>query len=413
MAVTGKIEECTDEACAGGVRQLLFQNFSKGILVAFLLLAGCDGSKSAGTQPATAGRPEPETQTSLASQAAIASQSAPADMTATASRPRTLPATVESDVKKPSSVPDQPGPSRTAPASAEKPDVKPPPQTAAAKPPDEKPAGPERILALDVQISIGPYGVLDVTETYRIFSEGKVFRRGLTRELPRPPDDDSHKVPPQISLTVLDASMDGKAAKWQMKNHGRFRWIFITAQDDDAALGNGEHVFVIKYQVDGQIAPDSRLEELVWTATGNWPFATDRISVSIKPPGKPASRPASAPVLPDEFSMESAADESSPQSAKTPASSSAASPASSSTGAAGRAATSPAVKPPAQKKSPPLYEGKVVSGGKEKTFQPLVQADGSILFQLSGPLKKGDWLVIVVRYPPPSSRPAETPAATK
>lgn len=373
------------------LRRKLRHNFWAAVLVAVVLLAGCGGNKSTSSQPATA------SQTELTTQSSSASQSGPAEQIAGEDQPTTVPQKTPIEIEKPASLT-----AKTAPAPpAEKPGTKPSPPALASKPQEEKSAGPERILSLDVQIIIDPQGVMNVTETYKIFSEGKLFQHGLIRELPRPPNDDSHKPPPAVNMTVREASIDGKAAKWQMKNHGRFRWVFVSYEDEETPLTSGEHVISLKYRVEGQVASDSRLCELIWTTTGNWPFTADQVSTLVKLPGQPASQPATPPTEPDDAAEEIEEEEAATDAPQTQSSAASSVPATHTTTATAAGNVASAPHKHLRKKTPSPYEGRIVSGnGKEQAFQPIVQSDGSILFLPVEPLKKGHWLVISVRYPP-------------
>ncbi len=145
--------------------------------------------------------------------------------------------------------------------------------------------GIERILAFDSGIVISADGSIEVSERIRVHSKGIDIRRGIMREIPTIYENGGRKV--LVPLTILAVERDGYAepySEYPLQNG-----VGLRIGSADYFLEDGEHEYLIRYQVERQIGRFADWDELYWNVNGNsWEFRIDRVSCTVQLPGSPA-----------------------------------------------------------------------------------------------------------------------------
>lgn len=140
----------------------------------------------------------------------------------------------------------------------------------------------ERILAFDVVATLGADGMLEVTESILVETDGT--RRGLLRDIPL-----RSTIPPGLQrwdqLRVLGVARNGAAepyAREPLTNGLRLR-IGQAA----VVLPAGPHRFDITYRIGPWLRQRGEEDELFWNVTGQgWPLPIERASFALAlPPG--------------------------------------------------------------------------------------------------------------------------------
>lgn len=140
----------------------------------------------------------------------------------------------------------------------------------------------ERITNFDVAINVQKDGDISVSETINVVSEGYQIQRGIFRDLPRNYLKDGRTLP--YSYDVKSVTRDGNKEPYAIEKDGNaFR---IRIGDVDVYIANGEHRYVIDYEVKNQTRYFPGYDEIYWNVTGNyWNFPIERASATITLPG--------------------------------------------------------------------------------------------------------------------------------
>ncbi len=144
----------------------------------------------------------------------------------------------------------------------------------------------ERIADFASDIEVAPDGILTVTETIRVETQGVRIRHGITREIPteyRTPSG----APLSVHLHFLGARLDGASVPYRIEEVTSGSRMRIGRAD--TLLAPGPHVFTITYTVDHELGFFSDHDELYWNVTGNfWRFPIDHAEALVRLP--PAAR---------------------------------------------------------------------------------------------------------------------------
>lgn len=145
----------------------------------------------------------------------------------------------------------------------------------------ETPPAGERILSFASDIQVNADGVLDVTETIRVRSEGREIRRGIYRDFPTRYYRSGRTV--RVGFDVESVERDGRAEPWSRERIDN--GIRVRIGDADVMLPDGEHSYVIRYRTTRQLGFFDTHDELYWNVTGNgWIFPIDHAEARIRLP---------------------------------------------------------------------------------------------------------------------------------
>ncbi|MFZ0791937.1 MAG: DUF2207 domain-containing protein, partial [Chromatiaceae bacterium] len=139
----------------------------------------------------------------------------------------------------------------------------------------------EEILLFQSDIAIGQDGVLTVTETIQVNSEGQQIRRGIFRDIPNSFQDARGRIR-RNSFDLISVLRDGEPDGYRIERGSNFLRIYIGKED--VLLEPGVHSYRIAYRTDRQIRQFDTQDELFWNVTGTewlFPIAQARAEVSL------------------------------------------------------------------------------------------------------------------------------------
>ena len=138
----------------------------------------------------------------------------------------------------------------------------------------------ERILSFHSDVRVFPDGMIEVTETIRVRSEGKQIRRGIYRDFPIEYEDrlgNSYN----IKLEPLAVLRDDQREPFHTVRSGRDVRTYFGRSN--YFLEDGEHTYVFRYRANRMLGFFDQHDELYWNVTGNnWAFPIDKASATIR-----------------------------------------------------------------------------------------------------------------------------------
>jgi hypothetical protein len=147
----------------------------------------------------------------------------------------------------------------------------------------------ERVANFHADITLTPDGVLHVTETITVISEGDRIRRGIFRDFPTiytHPESGSRV---RVSFDVSSVTRNGRDEPYAMESIQNGRRVRIG--NADIFLEPGRHTYTIAYTSDRQVGFFTDYDEVYWNVTGNgWEFPIDSASAELHLPAGAAIR---------------------------------------------------------------------------------------------------------------------------
>jgi uncharacterized membrane protein len=125
-------------------------------------------------------------------------------------------------------------------------------------------------------------GRLSVTETLRVSFPG--FKHGIFRffDLHDPNDSRVRLKPQDIAVT-----RDGQVEPFEVLTEGRGRYRNLKIGSASETM-SGEHVYVIRYDIDGVLAPDGDGSQFYWNLVpGGWQMPIERSHLTVHLPAEP------------------------------------------------------------------------------------------------------------------------------
>jgi uncharacterized membrane protein len=125
-------------------------------------------------------------------------------------------------------------------------------------------------------------GRLSVTETLRVSFPG--FKHGIFRffDLHDPNDSRVRLKPQDIAVT-----RDGQVEPFEVLTEGRGRYRNVKIGSASETM-SGEHVYVIRYDIDGVLAPDGDGSQFYWNLVpGGWQMPIERSHLTVHLPAEP------------------------------------------------------------------------------------------------------------------------------
>jgi len=139
----------------------------------------------------------------------------------------------------------------------------------------------ERIYTHHSDIVVDTSGVITITEKIRIYADGDLFKRGITRALPiTRTDEDGKKI--KISYSILEVNKDGKKEPFFSEKEGGFMVLYIG--EKNKTLTPGYYNYEIKYETAGQISFFEEYDELGWNVNGESDRPVDLVSCEVHLP---------------------------------------------------------------------------------------------------------------------------------
>jgi len=137
----------------------------------------------------------------------------------------------------------------------------------------------ERILNFHSDVRVFADGMIEVTETIKVRSEGKQIRRGIYRDFPVEFQDNlgnKHEITVEPLIVLRD---DLPEQFHTVRNRRDIRTYFGHA---DKVLSPGEHTYTFRYRANRMLGFFNEHDELYWNVTGNrWDFLIEKASASV------------------------------------------------------------------------------------------------------------------------------------
>lgn len=138
----------------------------------------------------------------------------------------------------------------------------------------------ERILSFHSDVRVFKDGMIEVTETIEVRSEGKQIRRGIYRDFPVEYEDrlgNNYN----IKLEPLAVLRDDKPESFHTVRSGRDVRTYFGRSN--YFIENGEHTYIFRYRANRMLGYFDQHDELYWNVTGNnWAFPIDKATATIR-----------------------------------------------------------------------------------------------------------------------------------
>jgi len=138
----------------------------------------------------------------------------------------------------------------------------------------------ERILSFHSDVRVLTDGMIEVTETITVRSEGKQIRRGIYRDFPVEYEDrlgNAYK----IRLEPLFVQRNGQPEAFHTVRSGRDVRTYFGSSN--RFIDHGEHTYTFRYRADRMLGFFDEHDELYWNATGNnWDFPIDKATATVR-----------------------------------------------------------------------------------------------------------------------------------
>ncbi|NRD22713.1 DUF2207 domain-containing protein [Winogradskyella litoriviva] len=140
----------------------------------------------------------------------------------------------------------------------------------------------EKVLSFHSNIVVDTSSSITVQESIKIYANGTIFKRGITRTIPTVGIDSlGRKV--ALDFKVLAVEKEGSASKYHTKKGHEETTIYVG--DKDVFLSEGEYNYTITYSMSGQIRFFENYDELYWNVNGfGWALPIGQVSSTITLP---------------------------------------------------------------------------------------------------------------------------------
>jgi uncharacterized membrane protein len=139
----------------------------------------------------------------------------------------------------------------------------------------------ERIYTHHSDIVVDTSGVIRVSEKIRIYANGDLFKRGITRALPITRSDvEGNKI--RIDYTIIEVYKDGEKESYFTEREGADLVIYVGNKDKLLSLGYYDYEII--YESAGQIGFFEDFDELGWNVNGESDRPVDLVSCEVHLP---------------------------------------------------------------------------------------------------------------------------------
>lgn len=143
-------------------------------------------------------------------------------------------------------------------------------------------AAEERVLDFHSEIRIATDGVLTVTETIAVQSEGREIKRGILRDFPTDYRE-RFGARLRVPFDVLLVTRNGVVEPWSVQRLSN--GVRVRIGNPGVLLQRGRHEYQIVYRTSRQLGFFKDHDELYWNVNGNgWTFAMDRVAADVALP---------------------------------------------------------------------------------------------------------------------------------
>jgi len=140
----------------------------------------------------------------------------------------------------------------------------------------------ERVLSFHSDIEVDTSSTITVKESIKIYANGTVFKRGITRTIPTQSVDSLGKKV-KLDYKILSVERDGRASKYHTEKGSGDITIYVG--ESDVFLNEGEYDYTITYRMSGQIRFFDTYDEIYWNVNGfDWELPFGQVSCQITLP---------------------------------------------------------------------------------------------------------------------------------
>ena len=139
----------------------------------------------------------------------------------------------------------------------------------------------EKIYTHHSDIVVDTSGVITISEKIRIYANGDLFKRGITRSLPLTRTDaDGNRI--KMNYTIAEVYKDGKKEPYFTKKEGGSTVLYVG--NKNKTLSPGYYDYEIIYETAGQIGFFDEYDELGWNVNGKSDRPVDQVSCEVRLP---------------------------------------------------------------------------------------------------------------------------------
>ncbi|WP_299339178.1 DUF2207 domain-containing protein [uncultured Psychroserpens sp.] len=140
----------------------------------------------------------------------------------------------------------------------------------------------ESVLSFHSAIVVDTSSAITVKESIKIYANGTIFKRGITRTLPTVSVDSAgNKL--RHDFKILSVERDGSASNYHTERGSGTTTIYVG--DKDVFLTEGTYDYTITYSMSRQIRFFETYDELYWNVNGfDWDLAFGEVSCNITLP---------------------------------------------------------------------------------------------------------------------------------
>ena len=140
----------------------------------------------------------------------------------------------------------------------------------------------ERIISFHSDIKVDTSSTILVKESIKIYANGTIFKRGITRTIPTVQTDSSgNRV--ALDFKILSVERDGSRSKYHTKKGNGTTTIYVG--ESDVFLREGEYDYTITYRMSGQIRFFENYDEIYWNVNGfDWALPFGQVSSRVTLP---------------------------------------------------------------------------------------------------------------------------------
>ena len=139
----------------------------------------------------------------------------------------------------------------------------------------------ERIYTHHSDIVVDTTGIIRVSEKIKIYANGDLFKRGITRALPTTRKDiDGNRI--RIDYTILEVYKNGEKESYFTERESGELMIYVG--NKNKMLSPGYYDYEIIYESAGQIGFFEEFDELGWNVNGESNRPIDRVSCEVHLP---------------------------------------------------------------------------------------------------------------------------------
>lgn len=141
----------------------------------------------------------------------------------------------------------------------------------------------EQILSFLSDIHLSKEGEISVTETIKVYANGRSIKRGIFRSLPLKRNLNNRTQ--RVKYKNISIERDGKKEKFKKETMDNVLVLYIG--DPDYFLPEGVYEYKIHYTTKNQIGFFEEFDEFYWNVNGNdWDFKIDSVATTIHFPSE-------------------------------------------------------------------------------------------------------------------------------